>query len=132
LQTKSENEGQVMRIDVLRTISVGLLALVLTAQVALPASAQGYYVNPYTNPYASAAYYNYYRPTVFTTHPILSGTVVGGAVGALGGAAVGAVQQNEHGSTGAMGHDAAVGAGTGAVLGAGVGLIRNKMLYGTW
>ena len=83
------------------------------------------------NPYA---YNPYYRPSVFTTHPILSGTLLGGGVGALGGAAIGALagsdETTDHGKNIAVG--TAIGAGSGAAVGMGIGLIRNKMLYGSY
>jgi hypothetical protein len=93
--------------------------------------------NPYSyNPYGGVynPYYNpNYKPSVFTTHPVLSGTLLGGTVGALGGAAVGAMQsEGEHGGAGKIGEDTAIGAGAGAALGAGVGLIRHKVVYGSW
>lgn len=117
----------------------GLLLVQSTAMLLAPAaSARPYfYHNYYNNPYYSSYYnpyaYNpYYRPGVFTTHPILSSTLTGTAVGALGGAAVGAIQNQDHGSAANIGADTAIGAGTGAALGVGVGLIRNRMLYGAW
>ncbi len=92
-----------------------------------PYAAYNPYLNPYANPYAASAVYNpYYRPSIFTTHPILSGTMVGGAVGALGGAAVGALNQGHQD----IAPGAAIGAGTGAVVGAGLGMIRNQQLTG--
>lgn len=98
------------------------LALSLLCQLAPVASAQGYF---YYNPY--------YRPGVFTTHPILSSTLLGTAIGAAGGAAIGAMDQNHDGSGNSnIVPGAAIGAGTGAALGAGVGMIRNRYLYGTW
>lgn len=79
-------------------------------------------------------YNPYYHPSVFTTHPILSGTLVGGGVGALGGAAVGALmsdkseRSNDTGKNVAFG--TAVGAGSGAAIGLGIGLLRNRAIYG--
>jgi len=108
-----------------------LLALACFAQFIPTVHAQGYF--GYNRYYANPYYYNsYYSPGVFTTHPILSSTLAGTAIGALGGVAVGALQQADSHNDSALGIGAAVGAGTGAALGAGFGLIRNRNLYGSW
>jgi hypothetical protein len=90
----------------------------------------GYGPVPVASPYG---FNPYYRPSVFTTHPILSGTLLGGGIGALGGAALGALTTDK-GETSSRGQNIAVGtgvgAGTGAVIGMGVGLLRNKAIYG--
>ena len=120
-----------MSINLKKTMAGAAFGLLLVSQLATSAFAAGYNYY-YNNPYYSA--YNnpyYYQPSPFNTHPILSGTLVGGAVGALGGAAVGALDQQDHGGS-SVGTDAAVGAGTGAALGAGVGIIRNRQLTGSW
>lgn len=104
-----------------KVLTSALLGLMLTGALTLSAAA-----SEYRYPYYGS--YGYYRPSIFTTHPILSGTLMGGAVGALGGAAVGALQ-NEHGS---VGTGAAIGAGSGAFIGTGIGLIRNRQIYGSW
>ncbi len=110
-----------------KSINGTLLALIVVTQLAAPALAQAFYWNPYNrfNPYNSG-YYNAYPPTFLNRHPILSGTLVGGAVGAAGGAAIGAFAPSEKGQ---MGRDAAVGGGAGALLGAGVGLVRNYQIH---
>jgi hypothetical protein len=82
------------------------------------------YINSYTNPYANQS--------VFTTHPILSATLLGTAIGATGGVAIGALQKKDSQGSGALGVDTALGAGAGAALGAGIGIIRNKQLYGSY
>ena len=85
--------------------------------------------------YPAVAYNPFYRPSVFTTHPILSGTLVGTGVGALGGAAVGALASKSGDTanrTDNAGIGAAVGAGSGAAVGMGIGMLRNHMLYGSY
>jgi len=92
----------------------------------------GYRPMPLGSPYG---FNPYYRPSVFTTHPILSGTLLGGGIGGLGGAALGALTTDK-GETSSRGKNiavgAGVGAGTGGLIGMGVGLLRNRAIYGSY
>jgi hypothetical protein len=141
-----------MSVDIAKSVAGALMAITCIAQFASSVQAQGYYLgsatygyNPYYSPYSTAindpytssygynSYYTPYRkPSVFTSHPILTGTLLGTTVGAAGGLAVGALQSGESKSGEAIGIDTAIGAGAGAALGAGVGLIRNKRITGFW
>ncbi len=113
-----------------------VLTLALLSQLSSPALAQ-FYVNPGYGPGAygppnTNSFYNpytgrFYRNTMFTNHPILSGTVLGTALGAGAGAGIGAMQSGRD-----VGKKAAIGAGAGAAVGAGAGMIRNKILYGSF
>lgn len=116
-----------MRINIKKYLLASLLVLIGSSPIALPASAY-YGYNGY-NPYYGGGTAPYYNPySVFTRHPILSGTVVGGAVGAAGGAAVGAFAPSEQGQ-GRVGRDALIGTGAGAALGTVVGIYRNVQIH---
>lgn len=91
------------------------LATVMTLVVPQPAYAQSYY-------YARPRHRSFYH-----SHPILSRTLTGGAVGAAAGALVGAVSRHRR-----VGKGAVIGGGIGAGLGAGLGLIRNRQYHGYW
>ena len=119
-----------MYIHLKKYLLTSLLVLVASLQAAAPALAYPYGgYNAYYGGgggYGAAPYYNPY--SVFTRHPIVSGTVVGGLVGAAGGAAIGAFAPSERGQ-GLVGKDAAIGGGAGAILGTGVGLVRNYQIH---
>jgi hypothetical protein len=92
-----------------------LLAMAVSYLIPQPAYSQSYY---YTRPR---------HRSVFHSHPILSRTLTGGAVGAATGALVGAVTRHHRAGKGAL-----IGGGIGAGLGAGLGLFRNRQYNGHW
>src|SRR6185369_10349071 len=102
--SKGENMESRKR-NLFASIGLALVLGVMTVPSALAYpfySVNPYYNSYYNNPYAGyynpyySSYYNpyynynntYYGGSVFDRHPVLSGTLVGTAVGALGGAAV--------------------------------------------
>lgn len=85
-----------------------LLILAISTLMPQPAYSQAYY---YAQPR---------RPSVYQTHPILSRTVTGGAIGAATGAIIGAVTRHHRAGKGAL-----IGGGIGAGLGLGYGLLRD-------
>jgi hypothetical protein len=90
-----------------------LLAMVITCVMPQSANAAYYYTRPHRS--------------VWHSHPILTRTLTGGAIGAASGALIGAVTRHHRAGKGAL-----IGAGVGSGLGLGLGLFRNRQYNGHW
>lgn len=110
-----------------RLHSLIMLFVVMTGvfvQLALPQQALSYH-QYYRRPVTYVRVYRHYG--VYQRHPILSRTLTGTAIGALGGLAVGAIAGHHRAGRGAL-----IGAGVGSIAGLGFGMYRNRQWTGSW
>jgi hypothetical protein len=104
-----------------RLVAVMMFVLMVGTQILVPPPADSRDRVQYR------AQTHYRRPGIYQRHPIISRTLTGAALGALGGVAVGAIAGKRR-----IGRGALIGAGVGSAAGFGYGLYRNRQYTGRW
>lgn len=106
-------------------VALIVMVMAMSTQLLIPQQAEARYRRPITYANVAPGYYGYRRPGVYQRHPIVSRTLTGTAIGALGGLAVGAIAGHHRAGRGAL-----IGAGVGTAAGLAYGLYRNKQYTG--
>lgn len=101
-------------------VALIVMIMAMSTQLLLPQQAEARYRRPVAYANVGPGYYGYRRPGIYQRHPIISRTLTGTAVGALGGLAVGAIAGHHRAGRGAL-----IGAGVGTAAGLVYGLYRN-------